>query len=226
MNVSIYILIGGPLILHYNYGRAHTLLCKCIPWAYAHTELWTKQWKVDLYSQKISCDVKWDVRPTFGKRSLQALQRCVDSTNTLSFEQEMSCSLSAEFPEEVNPGNQFKFNTHRKTELNRECLQHVDIDEVVSQNDVGVLQKYLRTMVSCNLDGERCHMCMTPIDVNLLKLFRLAQLSVEWYHYCQESLIFYFNQFKEKYNKLKVKVTKLKVRMKNADSWCKMLTLD
>lgn len=145
------------------------------------------------------------------------MQRCVDCTNTLSFDQEMSGSVSTEFPEEVYPGNQFKFNTHRK-KLNRECLQHVDIDQVVSQNDVGVLQKYLRTTVSCNLDRERCHMCMTPIDANLLKLFRLAQLSLEWYHYCQESLIFYFNQFKEKHNKLMVEVTKLKVQMQNASS--------
>lgn len=129
----------------------------------------------------------------------------------------MSGSVSAEFPEEVNRGNQFKFNTHRK-KLNQECLRHVDIEQVVSQNDVGVLQKYLRTTVSCDLDRERCHMCMTPIDVNLLKLFRLAQLSLEWYQYCQESLIFYFNQHKEKQDKLKVEVTKLKVQMQNAYS--------
>lgn len=131
----------------------------------------------------------------------------------------MSGSVSTEFPEEVFPGHQFKFNTHRK-KLNRECLLQVDIDQVVSQNDVGVLQKYLRTVVSCNLDRERCHMCRTPTDANLLKLFRLAQLSLEWYQYCQESLIFYFNQYKEKHNKVKVEVTKLKVQMQ------KMLPLD
>lgn len=174
--------------------------------------------KVELYAQKISCDVKWDIRPTFCERSLQALQRCVGCANPLSFDQDMSGFVSTEFPEEVYPGNQFKFTTHRK-KLNRECLQHVDIDQVVSQNDVGVLQKHLRTTVSCNLDRERCHMCMTPIDANLLKLFRLAQLSLEWYHYCQESLIFYFNQFKEKHDKLKVEVTKLKVQMQNTHSW-------
>lgn len=126
----------------------------------------------------------------------------------------MSGSVFTEFSEEGYPSNQFKFNTHRK-KLNLECLEHVDIDQVVSQNDIAVLQKYLKTTACCNLDRERCHMCMTPVDANLLKLFRLAQLSLEWYQYCQESLIYYFNQFKEKHDKLKVEVTKLKVQMQN-----------
>lgn len=127
----------------------------------------------------------------------------------------MSGPVFTEFSEEVSPGHQFKFNIHRK-KLNLDCLQHVDIDQVVSQNDTGVIQEYLRITAYCNLDRERCHMCMTPVNANLLKLFRLAQLSLEWYQHCQESLIYYFNQYKEKYDKLKVEVTLLKVQMQNA----------
>lgn len=137
--------------------------------------------------------------------------------NTLSFQQEMSGALSTKFPKEVYPAKQFKFKSHRK-KLKRECLQHVDIDQVVSQLDVGVLQKYLRTTIYSNLDRERCHMCLTPVDPNLLKLFRLAQLSLEWYNYCQESLILSFNQFKEQHDNLKTRVTELKVQLLNASS--------
>lgn len=124
----------------------------------------------------------------------------------------MSGTTSAQFPNEVCPLNQFKFNSRRK-KLKRECLQHVDIDQVVSQLDVGVLQKHLRMTIYSNLDRERCHMCMTPMDPILLKLFRLAQLSLEWYNYCQETLIFNCTQFKEQHDKLKTQVTQVKVEL-------------
>lgn len=129
----------------------------------------------------------------------------------------MSGSVSTQFPKELCPLNQFKFNLRRK-KLNRECLQHVDIDQVVSQQDVGVLQKHLKITINSNLDRERCHICMSPMDPNLLKLFRLAQLSLEWYNYCRETLIFRCNQFKGEHDKLKTQVTDHKVQLLNASS--------
>lgn len=125
--------------------------------------------------------------------------------------------MSTKFLKEVCPLNQLKFNSRRK-KLKRECLQHVDIDQVVSQLDVGVLQKHLKMTIYSNLDRERCHMCMNPVDPNLLKLFRLAQLTLEWCIYRQETLIFNCNQFKEQHDKIKTQVTELKVQLLNASS--------
>lgn len=120
--------------------------------------------------------------------------------------------MSAEF------NKQFKFSTRENT-LNWEHLQNVDIDQVVSQLDVGVLQKYFQTTIYSNLDRECCHKCMTPIDPTVLKLFRLAQLSLEWYQFCQESIIFNFNQLKENHDKLETEVTELKVKILPLDSF-------
>lgn len=64
----------------------------------------------------------------------------------------------------------------------------MDIDLVVSQLDVDALQEHISTVTFCSLDGERCQRCQSPVDPALIKLFRLAQLTVEWLLHCQEFL--------------------------------------
>lgn len=64
----------------------------------------------------------------------------------------------------------------------------VDIEAVVSQIDVDALQEHIAAVTFCSLDSERCPRCHSPLDPALVKLLRLAQLSVEWLLHCQEFL--------------------------------------
>lgn len=81
----------------------------------------------------------------------------------------------------------FKFRPRRES-VDWRRISAVDIDLVVSQLDVDALQEHISTVTFCSLDGERCQRCQSPVDPALIKLFRLAQLTVEWLLHCQEFL--------------------------------------
>ncbi|XP_039998510.1 zinc finger protein Dzip1 isoform X3 [Xiphias gladius] len=81
----------------------------------------------------------------------------------------------------------FKFRPRRES-VDWRRINAVDIDLVVSQLDVDTLQEHISTVTFCGLDGERCQRCQSPVDPALVKLLRLAQLTVEWLLHCQEFL--------------------------------------
>ncbi|XP_060888515.1 cilium assembly protein DZIP1 isoform X4 [Labrus mixtus] len=81
----------------------------------------------------------------------------------------------------------FKFRPRRES-VDWRRINAVDVDLVVSQLDVDALQDHISTVTFCSLDGERCQRCQSPVDPALVKLLRLAQLSVEWLLHCQEFL--------------------------------------
>ncbi|XP_041638224.1 zinc finger protein Dzip1 isoform X2 [Cheilinus undulatus] len=81
----------------------------------------------------------------------------------------------------------FKFRPRRES-VDWRRISAVDIDLVISQLDVDALQDYISTVTFCNLEGERCQRCQSPVDPALVKLLRLAQLTVEWLLHCQEFL--------------------------------------
>ncbi|XP_026219951.1 zinc finger protein Dzip1 isoform X2 [Anabas testudineus] len=81
----------------------------------------------------------------------------------------------------------FKFRARRET-VDWRRINAVDIDLVVSQLDVDTLQEHISTVTFCSLDGERCQRCQSPVDPALVKVLRLAQLTVEWLLHCQEFL--------------------------------------
>ncbi|KAM9334295.1 cilium assembly protein DZIP1 isoform 2-T2 [Symphorus nematophorus] len=81
----------------------------------------------------------------------------------------------------------FKFRPRRES-VDWRRINAVDIDLVVSQLDVDALQEHISTVTFCSLDGERCQRCQSPVDPALVKLLRLAQLTVEWLLHCQEFL--------------------------------------
>uniref|UniRef100_A0A3B5MUT5 DAZ interacting zinc finger protein 1 n=1 Tax=Xiphophorus couchianus TaxID=32473 RepID=A0A3B5MUT5_9TELE len=81
----------------------------------------------------------------------------------------------------------FKFRPRRES-VDWRRINAVDVDLVASQLDVDALQEHIGTVTFCSLDGERCQRCQTPVDPALVKLLRLAQLSVEWLLHCQEVL--------------------------------------
>uniref|UniRef100_A0A3Q3F3Q7 DAZ interacting zinc finger protein 1 n=1 Tax=Labrus bergylta TaxID=56723 RepID=A0A3Q3F3Q7_9LABR len=81
----------------------------------------------------------------------------------------------------------FKFRPRRES-VDWRRINAVDVDLVVSQLDVDALQDHISTVTFCSLEGERCQRCQSPVDPALVKLLRLAQLSVEWLLHCQEFL--------------------------------------
>ncbi|KAL6115502.1 dzip1 [Pungitius sinensis] len=81
----------------------------------------------------------------------------------------------------------FKFRPRRES-VDWRRINAVDIDLVVSQLDLDALQEHIGSVTFCSLDGERCQRCQSPVDPALVKLLRLAQLTVEWLLHCQEFL--------------------------------------
>ncbi|NXW81650.1 DZI1L protein, partial [Alopecoenas beccarii] len=64
----------------------------------------------------------------------------------------------------------------------------IDVERVAREVDVAVLQEHVTAVTFCNLDGERCPHCGRPADPVLLKVLRMAQLSIEYLLHCQERL--------------------------------------
>lgn len=87
----------------------------------------------------------------------------------------------------ISAGLPFRFRPRRE-KVDWRRIHAVDIDHVVSQLDVDVLQEHINTVTFCSLDAEQCQRCQSPMDLTLMKLFRLAQLSVEWLLHCQDFL--------------------------------------
>ncbi|XP_031708196.1 cilium assembly protein DZIP1 isoform X2 [Anarrhichthys ocellatus] len=81
----------------------------------------------------------------------------------------------------------FKFRPRRES-VDWRRINAVDVDLVVSQLDLDALQEHIGSVTFCSLDGERCQRCQSPVDPALVKLLRLAQLTVEWLLHCQEFL--------------------------------------
>ncbi|XP_074009890.1 cilium assembly protein DZIP1L [Numenius arquata] len=64
----------------------------------------------------------------------------------------------------------------------------IDVDRVAREVDLAALQDHIAAVTFCNLDGERCPHCGQPADPVLLKVLRMAQLSMEYLLHCQERL--------------------------------------
>ncbi|XP_063160717.1 cilium assembly protein DZIP1 [Candoia aspera] len=67
-------------------------------------------------------------------------------------------------------------------------LSTVEVDRVAAEVDVAVLQEHLEHVTFCNAGRERCPHCQGPADPLLLKLLRLAQLSLEYLLHSQDYL--------------------------------------
>lgn len=64
----------------------------------------------------------------------------------------------------------------------------IDVERVAREVDLAALQDHVASVTFCNLDGERCPHCGQPADPILLKVLRMAQLSIEYLLHCQERL--------------------------------------
>uniref|UniRef100_A0A674EUF3 DAZ interacting zinc finger protein 1 n=1 Tax=Salmo trutta TaxID=8032 RepID=A0A674EUF3_SALTR len=92
----------------------------------------------------------------------------------------MSASTSTTIPP-------FKFRPRRES-VDWRRISAVDVDLVASELDFQTLQEHITGVTYCNVEGERCVRCQSPVDPALLKLFCLAQLTVEYLLHSQEYL--------------------------------------
>ncbi|XP_042699610.2 cilium assembly protein DZIP1 isoform X2 [Chrysemys picta bellii] len=67
-------------------------------------------------------------------------------------------------------------------------LSAVDVERVAGELDVAALQEHLGHVTFCSAERLLCPHCRGPADPLLLKLVRLAQLSIEYLLHCQEHL--------------------------------------
>lgn len=91
-----------------------------------------------------------------------------------------------------HPGSQVGYQNppsfmfrERKGKVNWRNIASLDVDEMVGKGDIRTLESYLSNICFANIEEEDVERIG---DVNLLKLFRLSQYSLEYLLNCQNYL--------------------------------------
>uniref|UniRef100_H3C464 C2H2-type domain-containing protein n=1 Tax=Tetraodon nigroviridis TaxID=99883 RepID=H3C464_TETNG len=116
----------------------------------------------------------------------------------------------------------FSFSSD-KIKVDWRRINAVNIDLLVRQVDIDALQEHIRDVTYCSLETVRCTWCLTPVDPTLVKLFRLAQLSLEWLHHCQEKLISSLRGMEDKVKSSDTKCKKLQAKSKGQEQKMKKM---
>lgn len=119
----------------------------------------------------------------------------------------------------------FKFQLRRET-VDWRRINAVDIDMVMNQMDVNTLQEHIKAVTFGCLDGERCQKCRSPVDPALVKLFQLAQLTVEWLLHCQEFLTLSLQEAEESLTAAGGERNELLAQQKKQEEKVKALTAE
>ncbi|KAM5164054.1 cilium assembly protein DZIP1L [Mantella aurantiaca] len=81
----------------------------------------------------------------------------------------------------------FRFQS-RRDGIDWRRISAIDVEKVARELDISTLQENINSITFCNLDNERCPYCQNPVDPVLLKVLKLAQLTIEYLLQCQECL--------------------------------------
>ncbi|XP_029414738.1 zinc finger protein DZIP1 isoform X2 [Nannospalax galili] len=77
-------------------------------------------------------------------------------------------------------------------------LSTIDVDKVAGAVDILTLQENIMNITFCKLEDEKCPHCQSGVDPMLLKLIRLAQLTIEYLMHSQEFLTSQLNLVEER----------------------------
>nr|XP_006211064.1 zinc finger protein DZIP1 isoform X5 [Vicugna pacos] len=77
-------------------------------------------------------------------------------------------------------------------------LSAIDVDKVAGAVDVLTLQENIVNITFCKLEDEKCPHCQSGVDPVLLKLIRLAQLTIEYLLHSQEFLTSQLHSLEER----------------------------
>ncbi|MBN3318658.1 DZIP1 protein, partial [Atractosteus spatula] len=91
----------------------------------------------------------------------------------------------------------FKFRARRES-VDWRRISAIDVDRVATDLDFNTLQENIIGITFCTVENERCPYCQNPVDPVLLKVFRLAQLTVEYLLHSQEYLTSSLQSVEEK----------------------------
>ncbi|XP_077205243.1 cilium assembly protein DZIP1L isoform X1 [Paroedura picta] len=81
----------------------------------------------------------------------------------------------------------FKFQSRRDT-IDWRRFSAIDVEQVARELDLATLQENINSITFCNLDAEKCPYCQHPVDPVLLKVLKMAQLTIEYLLHSQEYL--------------------------------------
>ncbi|KAH0623938.1 hypothetical protein JD844_007153 [Phrynosoma platyrhinos] len=81
----------------------------------------------------------------------------------------------------------FKFQL-RQDPIDWRRFSAIDVERVARELDLATLQENINSVTFCNLDAEKCPYCQQPVDPVLLKVLKMAQLTIEYLLHSQEYL--------------------------------------
>lgn len=81
----------------------------------------------------------------------------------------------------------FKFQLRRDS-IDWRRFSTIDVERVARELDLATLQENISSITFCNLDAEKCPYCQQPVDPVLLKVLKMAQLTIEYLLHSQEYL--------------------------------------
>ncbi|KAM4795973.1 cilium assembly protein DZIP1 [Rhinophrynus dorsalis] len=94
-------------------------------------------------------------------------------------------------------GSTFKFRS-RHEPIDWRRIGAIDVDRVANELDFVTLQENIMSITFCNMENERCPHCKNSLDPILIKLFRLAQFTIEYLLHSQEYLTSNLQNLEEK----------------------------
>ncbi|XP_029460581.1 zinc finger protein DZIP1 isoform X2 [Rhinatrema bivittatum] len=106
----------------------------------------------------------------------------------------------------------FKFRArHESVDWRR--IGAIDVDRVASEVDFLTLQEHITNITFCNVENEKCPHCFNSVDPVLLKLLRLAQLTIEYLLHSQEYLTSNVQALEEKVHSSIIQTEQIKTRV-------------
>ncbi len=89
------------------------------------------------------------------------------------------------------------FFRQRRGHMNLRKLEQIDMHRLIREVDVDLLQQYIEDLTFCKF-GEQDLQFYS--DKQVIKLFNLAQLTIEYLLYSQERLVGSLNELSKKYS--------------------------
>ena len=100
------------------------------------------------------------------------------------------------------------FFQQRKGKLNLRALANVNIDELVRGVDIDILQQHIENLAFSALSEDDLRYLTDP---QIIKIFKLSQLTIEYLLYSQDQLVNNLNELSKKYTAKKRYETTLKL---------------
>lgn len=89
------------------------------------------------------------------------------------------------------------FFQQRRGHLNLRGFAGVDLEKMIREVDVDLLQLHIENITFCNLREEDLRYMTDP---QVIKLFKIAQLTIEYLLYSQDTLVTNLNDLSKKYS--------------------------